>query len=101
MAAPPPSEALRATTPLADALEDALGAGDERELRAATDIHPVGRRDAALALSLLHDLHLAPVHDLGDRAAFQHHPVVAELKQRLEQAFLRRLPTGPVPARGD
>ena len=95
MAAALRSDALRVTTPLADALEVALGDGDERRLEAALEIHPVGRRDAALALAQVHDLHLAPVHALGDRVRLQHHPIVATLKYRLEAAYLRRLPVGP------
>ena len=98
MAVAPRTEPLRATTPLADALESALGACDGLELEAALEIHPVGRRDAALALSLVHDLHLAPVHELGERVRFQHHPAVATLKHRLEEAFLRRLPTTGAPS---
>lgn len=100
MAAALRSDALRVTTPLADALERALAAGDDDRLHAALEIHPVGRRDAALALAQLHDLHLAPVPTLGDRVRFQHHPAVAMLKHRLEHAFLRRLPE-PVAAVDD
>lgn len=100
MAAALRSDALRVTTPLADALELALAADDDHQLDAALEIHPVGRRDSALALAQLHDLHLAPVPVLGDRVRFQHHPAVAMLKHRLEQAFLRRLPP-PVPAVDD
>jgi hypothetical protein len=92
MAAASRSDALRVTTPLADALEEALAAGDECSLQATLEIHPVGRRDAALALAQVHDLHLAPIHTLGDRVRLQHHPVVATLKYRLEEAYLRRLP---------
>jgi hypothetical protein len=92
--------ALRPTTPLADAVESALAATDERALEAALEIHPVGRRDAALALSQIHDLHLAPVHDLGDRVHLQHHPATATLKHRLERDFLQRLPKDPPPAGG-
>jgi hypothetical protein len=92
MAAALRSDALRVTTPLADALEAALAAGDDDQLDAALEIHPVGRRDAALALAQVHDLHLAPVPSLGDRVRFQHHPAMATLKHRLERAFLGRLP---------
>lgn len=92
MVAAPRPDALRVTTPLADALEAALDAGDDRQLEGALEIHPVGRRDAALALAGLHDLHLAPIHTLGDRVRLQHHPVVSTLKYRLEQTYLRRLP---------
>ena len=96
-AAAPRRDPLRVTTPLADALEDAFATCDEQELTAALEIHPVGRRDAALALSQLHDLHLAPVHELGERVRFQHHPAVAALKYRLEEAFLTRMPTTGAP----
>jgi len=92
MAAALRSDALRVTTPLADALEAALAGGDDRQLQDTLEIHPVGRRDAALALAQVHDLHLAPLHTLGDKVRLQHHPVVATLKHRLEQAYLRRLP---------
>ena len=98
MAAASRTEALRATTPLADALEDALEEADETALTEALEIQPVGRRDAALALSQLHDLHLAPITVLGERVRFQHHPVVATLKHRLERTFLDRLPTTGAPA---
>ena len=97
MAAVLRTEALRATTPLADAVAHGLDRGDEAALDEALEIHPVGRRDAALALSQLHDLHLAPITELGDRVRFQHHPTVATLKQRLERTFLERLPTSGVP----
>ena len=100
MAAALRSDALRVTTPLADALELALAAADDVRLDAALEIHPVGRRDAALALAQVHDLHLAPVPTLGDRVRFQHHPAVATLKHRLERAFLRRLPA-PAPTVDD
>ena len=100
MAAALRSDALRVTTPLADALELALAAGDDDQLEAVLEIHPVGRRDSALALAQVHDLHLAPVPALGDKVRFQHHPVVATLKHRLEATFLRRLPE-PLPAVDD
>ena len=92
--------ALRPTTPLADAVDAALAATDERALEAALEIHPIGRRDAALALSLVHDLHLAPIQTLGERVHLQHHPAAATLKHRLERDFLARLPIEPPPARG-
>lgn len=100
MAVAPRPDALRVTTPLADALAVALGDGDDRGLERTLDIQPVGRRDAALALAQVHDLHLAPVEDLGARVRLQHHPVVATLKHRLEATYLRRLPT-PQSSEGD
>lgn len=103
MAAPPPADALRATTPLADALERALAEGDGDALDRLTGVDAVGRRDAALSLAVIHDLHLAPLHVLGERADFQHHPAVSTLKHRLESDFLRRIKAaaGPAPAGTD
>ncbi|MCU1487236.1 MAG: hypothetical protein JWN67_3982 [Actinomycetia bacterium] len=68
-------------------LDAALLAGCDAldELAEAT---PVDRRDALLTLLAIHDLHTAPVDDLGDRVAWQHHPAIARLKWRLERPFL-------------
>ena len=52
---------------------------------------PTSERDALLALHLIHDLHLAPLSGLGDRARWQHHPAVAALKSELETGYLERL----------
>src|SRR5688572_18090666 len=57
-------------------------------LDALAALEPVDHRDALLALLAIHDLHLAPVDQLGDRVRFQHHPAVAALKARLEARFL-------------
>lgn len=51
----------------------------------------VDRRDRALTLLQVYDLHTAPLHDVGERARFQHHPAVADLKSRLEQSWLTEL----------
>ncbi len=93
-------DTLRATTPLFDALDRALAAGDADALVDLSTAEAGGRRDLALALLTIHDLHLAPVFDLGDRARFQHHPAIASLKQRLEATFLARLADGSRPAAG-
>lgn len=63
----------------------------------ATD--PVDERDALLALAVIHDLHLGPIDRVGPAVRFQHHPVVAELKARLESEVLRPMPqpTGDAP----
>lgn len=60
---------------------------------------PIDERDGLLALAVIHDLHLAPIDRVGPAVRFQHHPVVAELKARLEEDALRPLPdpTGDVP----
>ncbi len=71
-------------------LELALGAG-VGELDVVPDADPVDRRDEALTLLAVHDLHLAPIGQLGDRARWQHHPAVARLKLCLEERFVARL----------
>jgi hypothetical protein len=49
--------------------------------------------DHLLLVELLdiHDLHLAPIDSLGERARLQHHPDTAARKCELEDVFLRRL----------
>jgi hypothetical protein len=44
-------------------------------------------RDLLLTLSVVYDLHAAPIDGLDGRERFQHHPAVAALKWRLEDAF--------------
>jgi hypothetical protein len=46
----------------------------------------------------VHDLHTAPVDDLGGTERWQHHPAVAALKWRLEEAFVAELEAGEQPA---
>jgi hypothetical protein len=58
---------------------------------------PADRRDRFLTLLSIYDLHSAPVSELGDRARFQHHPAVAELKGRLEAEWLGELDARPLP----
>ena len=83
---------LAGATPLTDALDLAL-ADDEGALSAIADLKPGSRRDRDLALALVHDLHVSPVHELGHRVWLQHHPVVAGLKMRLERELLDGLST--------
>lgn len=51
----------------------------------------------------LHDLHLAPIADLGARARLQHHPDIAARKWELEKWFLERIEAFDAPwvERGD
>jgi hypothetical protein len=67
---------------------DALRAGD---LTPLATLEPVDRRDRFLTLLAIYDLHLAPLHALGETARFQGHPAVAELKARLEAPWLEEL----------
>lgn len=57
-------------------------------LRPLRKVEPDDARDELLALSFIHDLHLAPWTKIGSQARWQHHPVVAELKQRAESELL-------------
>ncbi len=52
---------------------------------------PADRRDRFLSLQAVYDLHLAPLGEVGDRARFQHDPVVTGLKQSLEILWLEEL----------
>ena len=74
--------ALHDETPLDD-----LGGTDARNAR-----------DRFAALLEIYALHTAPVETVGDAVRYQHHPVIAELKRRLESAWLAELATDPVPA---
>jgi len=49
---------------------------------------PVDWRDLLLSLLSIHDLHTSPLDQLRGDERFQHHPVVAGLKWRLEEQFL-------------
>lgn len=75
---------------LARELDAALGQGHEALYR-LWDAQPACRRDLVLVLHQIYDLHRRPLHELGDRAHHQHHPVVAWLKQRLEARWMEEL----------
>jgi hypothetical protein len=76
---------------LYDDLRTALADADADSLDALATRMPQDRRDAALTLATIHDLHLGPVMQLGEAVRFQHHPAVAALKGRLELGYLHRL----------
>jgi hypothetical protein len=71
---------------LASRLVAALDDGG-RALSHLTKAVPLDWRDLLLSLSVIHDLHTAPVDGLAGRERFQHHPAVAALKWRLEEEF--------------
>lgn len=52
---------------------------------------PLDERDALLSLLQIHDLWMAPIETLGGKEEFQTHPVIADLKWRLEGGFVERL----------
>jgi len=84
------ASAPAATRSLADDICAALRA-DDAALTSLYGAQPAGRRDRALSLLAIYDLHTAPLESLGDSARHQHHPVVADLKGRLERTWLTKL----------
>lgn len=91
-----------APTPLADALHRALADDDPAALQELAEAHPHDLRDRLATLLAIYELHTAPLPVVGDAARHQHHPAVAALKQRCEQAWLDELTglalPGPVAA---
>jgi hypothetical protein len=80
----------RSAAPLADRLDEALS-GSESRLRTLWGAEPVDAGDAVRTLLRIHDLYLAPLVGHTGGSHRQHHPVVAELKWRLEAEFLHGL----------
>lgn len=76
--------------PLFTQLGTAL-ADDGRGLDALAGAEPVDWRDLLLSVSVIHDLHNAPLGQLDGCERFQHHPTVAELKWRLEDELVTEL----------
>ena len=76
---------------LAQRLDLALDAGDVTPLTGAA---PADRRDRFLTLLRLYDLHLGEVATDCDVARLAGHPVLAELKWRLEGEWLVELESG-------
>jgi hypothetical protein len=64
---------------------------DGRGLSTLAGGEPHDWRDLLLSLSVIHDLHTAPLGRLRGGERFQHHPVVARLKWDLEEAFVDEL----------
>src|SRR4051794_2901299 len=84
----PVATAPKLKTTLAVALQHALSDGALTSLYGA---QPANRRDRFLTLLTIYDLHTAPLASLGDVARHQGHPVVADLKSRLEAEWLTEL----------
>ena len=76
--------------PLFTQLTTSLGGGG-RGLGGLSDAVPLDWRDLLLTLSAIHDLHSAPLGELDGGERFQHHPAVAALKWKLEEAFVAEL----------
>jgi len=76
--------------PLFTRLTTSLGDGG-RGLAQLGQATPIDWRDLLLSLSVLHDLHTAPLAQLDGRERLQHHPAVADLKWRLEEELVAEL----------
>src|SRR3546814_17806051 len=87
---PPTATTTAIPRSLVDKLQNALRAGDEA-LEAIAGAEPRDERDRLLTLQVIHDLHLGDIDRVGDAVRWQHHPTVAALKTRLEQAVLAEL----------
>ncbi|GAC1612041.1 MAG: hypothetical protein NVS3B26_31040 [Mycobacteriales bacterium] len=75
--------------PLVAALTAVMDGGEG--LSRLSELEPMDRRDRFLTLLTLYDLHLAPLAQVGDTVRLQGHPALAELKYRLEAAWLAEL----------
>jgi len=78
-------------TPVADLVSLAVHAGDHAALVSLNDTVPHSARDRFTTLLTIYSLHTAPLDEIGAAARFQHHPVIAGLKQRCEQEWLDEL----------
>jgi hypothetical protein len=91
---PPVTSLTRPATPtgtpgsLAEALGGALRGAPLSDVLVRA---PRDRRDRFLTLLAIYDLHTAPLEVVGDTARLQGHPVIAELKYRLEADWLAEL----------
>src|SRR3546814_3102648 len=87
---PPTATTTAIPRALVDKLQNALRAGDQA-LEAIAGAEPRDERDRLLTLQVIHDLHLGDIDRVGHAVRWQHHPTVAALKTRLEQAVLAAL----------
>jgi hypothetical protein len=89
-AAPDLAAAADLAAPLAPRLEAALTSGGPA-LDALRGADAVDARDRYLTLLSIYDLHTAPLDEVGARVRFQGAPAVADVKDRLETAWLVEL----------
>jgi hypothetical protein len=83
-----PTKPTAGQAALADVLRDGLHGAPLSEL---LERRPNNRRDRFLTLLGIYDLHTGPLEVIGDAARLQGHPVIAELKYRLEADWLAEL----------
>lgn len=86
----------RSPSPLNAALSAALDYGDAA-LSTLAGGRPLDRVDRFRTLLTIYRLHSAPLAAIGDRARWQHHPAVAEVKTRLEADWLAELDSRVLP----
>jgi hypothetical protein len=60
-------------------------------------VQPEDSRDRALTLLTIYDLHSAPLERIGAKAQWAGHPLVADVKMRLETQWLRELDVAAAP----
>ena len=76
--------------------------GDGSDLEVLRGARPLDERDALQSLLTIHELHIGAIDRVGPAVRWQHHPVVAELKGRLEDLLLADVDaTAPAPRSGD
>ena len=92
-----PDANLLDSLPYSSRLRRALRA-DRDELAALVDHSPSDWRDHLIALQAIHDLHTAPLHELGGAEWLQHDPDVARIKAALERDVLLALTFEPTDA---
>ena len=66
-------------------------AGGGRGLDQIGALEALDWRDLLLSVSVIYDLHTAPLAEIDGRERFQHHPAVARLKWRLEEELVAEL----------
>ena len=89
-----PEATLLDSLPYSSRLRRALRA-DPAQLAALVDQSPSDWRDHLIALQAIHDLHIAPLHELGGAEWLQHDPDVARIKADLERDVLLALTFEP------
>jgi hypothetical protein len=60
-------------------------------------VEPLDARDRVLTLLAIYDLHTSPLERIGDRARWAAHPIVNDLKMRLESQWLDELDSAAQP----
>ncbi|MBV9291435.1 MAG: iron-containing redox enzyme family protein [Frankiales bacterium] len=94
----PPATRIPTTPALADDLAAALRDDDAAALDRLADRHPADVRDRIRVLLQIYALHTEPLERVGSAARHQHRPVLAQLKQRCENAWLKELESLALPA---